>query len=164
MSEQKSAGFHFPGVGGDVTISAGGDVVAGNKVTTTHTGFHDQARKDQFLTQLDELRSALVNLKLQVEAPGSFDDDARDQLVMDIQQQVSELKRAKQNAEQFEPGQAPRKDILQSVGQCLHKTGGLLDKIQAIGDSAAGVAERVAPVLARALPILASARNVLPMS
>ena len=163
MTEQKSAGVHISGVTGAVSIAAGRDAVAGHKVTVTHTAFDDQTRKDEFLTQLDDLHSALYDLKLHVEAPAYLDVDARAHLVNEILEQVSELERAKQNAEQIAPGPAPRKDILHSLAQCLNKTDCLFDKIQAIGHSAAGVAEKLAPVLARAVSILASARNVLPM-
>ena len=37
-------------------IEAGGDVVAGNKVTTTHVVFGDRGHKQEFLDQLDGLR------------------------------------------------------------------------------------------------------------
>ena len=160
MSEQKSGGFHFGDVGRDLKIEAGGDVVAGNKITTIDAGFNDQTQKDEFLKQMDELRSALCEIKSPVEGLDQFDDDARDQLVMEILQQVSELKQVKQGATQLEPGQSPE-DKLQSVGQCLDEVAGLLHKIKAIGDSATGIAEKVAPVLANALPILASARHLL---
>lgn len=162
MSEQKSGGFHFGNVGRDVKMEAGGDIVGHDKVTTTtHAGFNDQAQKQEFLKEMDELRAALREIKSQVESVEQFDEDSKDQLVMEILQQVSELKQTKQEAEQLEPGQRPAEVKLQSVGQCLDKAGGLLDKIKGIGDSAAGIAESVAPVLAKALPILASARHLL---
>lgn len=161
MSEQKSGGFHFGNVGRDVKIEAGADVVGGDKVTTTHAGFDDQTQKQEFLKQMDELRAALREIKSQVEGVEQFDEDAKDQLEMEILQQVSELKQAKQDAQQLEPGQSPPEDKLQSVGQCLDKADGLLDKIKGIGDSAAGIAESVAPIVAKALPILASARHLL---
>ena len=161
MGEKKTGGIHIGDVGRDVKIEAGGDVVAGDKVTTAHAGFDDQAQKQEFLKQMDELRSALREIKSQVEGIEQFDEDAKDQLVMELLQQVSELKQAKEDAEQLEPGQSPSADKLQSVGQCLDKAGGLLDKIKGIGNSAAGIAESVAPILAKALPILASARHLL---
>lgn len=161
MSEEKSGGFEISNVGRDVTIEAGGDIVGGDKVTTTHAGFDDQAQKQEFLDQLDELRSALREIKSQVESVEQYDEDAKDQLVMEILQQVSALKQAKQDAGQLEPGEAPPTDTLQSVGQCLEKAGGLLDKIKGIGAAASGIVERVVPIVARALPILASARHLL---
>ena len=154
MSEQKSGGFHFGDIGRDVKIEAGGDVVGGNKVTTTHVGFNDHTQKDEFLKQMDELRSALREIKSQVEGLDQFDDDAKDQLVMEILQEVSELKQAKQDAEQLEPGQSPPEDKLQSISQCLDRAGRLLDKIKVVGDLVAGVAVRIAPVLTSARHLL----------
>jgi len=161
MSEEKSGGFHFGSVGRDVKMEAGGDFVAGDKVMTPRAAFEDQRQKQEFLEQMEELRSALREIKSQVEGVEQFDEDAKDQLVLEILQQISELKHAKQDAEQLEAGQSPPDGKVQSVGQCLDKAGGLLDKIKGIGDSAAGLAESVAPVLAKALPILASARHLL---
>jgi DNA repair exonuclease SbcCD ATPase subunit len=161
MNEQKSGGIHISNVGRDVKIEAGGHIVAHDMVTTTNAGFDDQQQKQEFLQQMDELRAALREIKSQVESVESFDEDAKDQLVMEILQQVSELKQAQQEADQLEPGQPPPADKLKSVGQCLEKAGGLLDKIKGIGDTAAGIAERVVPIVARALPILASARHLL---
>lgn len=161
MTEEKSGGFHIDSVGRDVKIEAGGDIVGGDKVTTTNLGFDDHAQKQEFLTQLDELRSALREIKSQVESVEHLDEDAKDQLVVEILQQVSELQQAKQDADQLEPGQPPPADRLQSVGQCLEKAGGLLDKIKGIGDTASGFADSVAPIVAKALPILVSTRHLL---
>lgn len=161
MSEEKSGGIHIDGVGRDVKIQAGGDIVGGDKVTTTHAGFDDQAQKQEFLDQLDELRSAMREIKSQVESVEQYDEDTKDQLVMEALQQVSALKQAKQDADQLEPGEAPPADTLQAVGQCLEKAGGLLDKIKSIGDTASGIAESVMPIVAKALPIVASARHLL---
>ena len=63
MSEEKSGGFHIGDVGGDVKIEAGGDIVGRDKVTTTHAGFNDEGEKQEFLNQLDELRSALGDFR-----------------------------------------------------------------------------------------------------
>jgi hypothetical protein len=161
MSEEESGGFHFGNVGRDVKIQAGGDIVGHDKVTTAHAGFNDQGQKQEFLNQLDELRSALREVKSKVESIGQFDEDARDQLVMELLQQVSELKQAMQDADQLEPGEAPPADTLQSVGHCLDKAGGLLDRIKGIGDTASGIAESIVPIVGKALPILASARHLL---
>lgn len=161
MSEQKSGGFHFGDVGRDVKIEANGDIVAGDKVSMPHTGFEDQAKKQEFLKQMDELRSKLREIKSHMEDIDQFDEDEKDELVMEILQQVSELKQAKEDAEQFEPGQIPAEDKLGSVGKCLERADGLLDKIKAIGDTATGIAEHVVPIVAKTLPILASVRQLL---
>ena len=161
MNDGKSGGFHFGNVGRDVNIEAGGDIVGRDKVTTTHSGFDDQTQKQEFLNQLEELRSSLREIRAQLESDEQFDEDAKDQLVMEILQQVSDLKEAKQDADQLELGEAPPADKLQSVGQCLEKAGGLLDKIKGIGETATGIAQSVVPIVAKALPILASARHLM---
>ncbi len=161
MSNEKTGGIHINGTGRDVKVEAGGDIVGGDKVTTTHVVFGDRAHKQEFLDQLDELRSALREIKSQIESVEQYDEDTRDQLVMEILQQVSSLKQAKQDADQMEPGEAPPAHTLQSVGQCLENAGGLLDKIKSIGETASGITKSVMPIVARALPIVASARHLL---
>ncbi len=161
MSNEKTGGIHINGTGRDVKVEAGGDIVGGDKVTTTHVVFGDRAHKQEFLDQLDELRSTLREIKSQVESVEQYDEDTKDQLVMEILQQVSALKQAKQDADQMEPGKASPADALQSVGQCLEKAGGLLEKIKSIGDTASEIAESIMPIVAKALPIVASARHLL---
>ena len=99
MGEESSGGFNFENIGRDVRIDAGGDIVADNKNTTTHIVFNDQGQKQEFLDQLGELRSVLREVKSQVESVEQFDEDARDQLVMELLQRVSELKHAEQDAD-----------------------------------------------------------------
>jgi hypothetical protein len=165
MGSDKSNGIHIGKVGGDVSLTAGGDIVAGDKTTHTQVGFQDQANKDQLLGQLEELRSALRELKGQVENAPQLDQDAKDQLVVEILQQVSSLKQAREDAQQVEPGPLTPGHAaavqLESVGQCLDKAGGLLDKVKSLGEAAAGLAGSLAPVLARAVPIVLSARHLL---
>jgi len=160
VSNENSGGFNFGNVGRDVTVNAGGDIVGHDKITTTNAGFDDQTQKQEFLSQLDELRSALREIKSQVESVEQFDQDAKEELVAEILRQVSELKKAKEDAEQLEPGRSPPADTLKSVGDCLDKTGGLLDKFKGISSAASGFATSMAPVIAKALPILATVRHL----
>jgi len=65
-SEETRGGFHFGNVGRDVTMKAGGDIVGGNKETTTttiQTGFKSEEQKQEFQKQLDALREALREIK-----------------------------------------------------------------------------------------------------
>ena len=53
MSDTNNAGFHIGSVGGSFSLNAGGDVVAGDKVTTSSTttitnGFQQEENKQQF--------------------------------------------------------------------------------------------------------------------
>ncbi len=50
-------GFNFGNVGGNVSIEACGDIVAGDKTTTTTitTGFKQEEDKQAFLQKIEEL-------------------------------------------------------------------------------------------------------------
>jgi hypothetical protein len=68
MSDANKAGFHVGSVGGNFSISAGGDVVAGDKVTTSSTttitnGFQQEEDKQQFTQKLEELRTAFREIQ-----------------------------------------------------------------------------------------------------
>ena len=65
MSE-KGGGFQFGNIGGNVSQTAGGDIIGGDKTTTTTTtttttiqkGFADEEKKDQFHSEIEQLREA----------------------------------------------------------------------------------------------------------
>jgi hypothetical protein len=161
MTEEKSGGFHFGTVGRDVKIEAGGDIVAGDKISTTTTGFQQQSDKDEFVKQLGELRSALRDIKTQIADIERLDEDAKDELSLDILQQLSELKNAMAQAEGLDVGRAPPSEQFESVTGCLDRTGLVLDKIKSLGENASELAANVTPVLLRTLPLLASARHLI---
>ena len=73
MSDATKAGFNIGSVGGNVSVSAGGDVVAGDKVTTTTStttitnGFKQEEDKQQFVRDIEDLRNALRELQTKIQ-------------------------------------------------------------------------------------------------
>ena len=63
MGDSTRGGFHIGTVGGNASFAAGGDMVAGDKITQTTTtttvnnGFKQDDDKQKFLQQIDELRA-----------------------------------------------------------------------------------------------------------
>jgi hypothetical protein len=84
MSE-KGGGFHFGNIGGSVSQSAGGDIVGGDKTTTTTTtiqkGFAGEEQKQQFHSEIEQLREALRAMKTEIEASSSLDQDKKDEVI-----------------------------------------------------------------------------------
>lgn len=165
MDEEQASqtgGFHFGKVGGDVKIDAGGDIVAGDKTTTTtvHNGFKEEKDKEEFARQIDTLRASLRQMKSQIEGLEGFDEDDRDQIVMAIMQQVTALKEVQEEASGVPAGTEAPKDKAEIVGDYLDKTATLMKKLQIMGEKTVEFAEKVAPVVAKSLPILASARHL----
>jgi hypothetical protein len=92
MGSSTKGGFHLGTVGGNVSFTAGGDMVAGDKITQTTTtatvnnGFKQDDDKQKFLQQIDELRAALRELQTQTaEAPG-LSQEAKDEIAAKVMQ------------------------------------------------------------------------------
>ena len=161
---KKEGGFHFGNVSGGVKVEAGGDVVGRDKTTTSSTttniGFKQEEDKQQFIQQIDELRSAMREIKSQVESAPEVDEDFKDDLVMEIMQQISDLKETKEGAEELPVGEQPPSDKTEGIEKCLDKAGGLLEKIQGMGEKAVEFAGKAAPIIGKSLAILAGARQL----
>jgi hypothetical protein len=133
MSDPIKGGFHVGTVGGNASFSAGGDMVAGDKITQTTTtttvnnGFKQDDDKQKFLQQIDELRAALRELQTKTaEAPG-LSQDAKDEIAAEVMQQVNVLKKAKDEAAGLPVAQEPAPATLQVIQQGLESTGTVLD-------------------------------------
>jgi hypothetical protein len=167
MSDGSKGGFNIGSVGGSFSVSAGGDVVGGDKVTTTSSttsitnGFEQEQNKQQFVHDLEELRTALreVQTKIQ-EAPGvsQVSQDDKDKIVADVMRQVIALKTAKEEAGSLPVGQQAPRDKGQQIASYLQTTGTLLDKVNELGTKALEIGTAVKPYVEKALPLLASAR------
>jgi hypothetical protein len=165
MGDSTRGGFHIGTVGGNASFSAGGDMVAGDKVTQTTTttvnnGFKQDDDKQKFLQQIEELRAMLRELQARTaEAPG-LTQDAKDEIAAEVLQQVHALKKAKEEAVGLPVAQQPPPETLQVIEQGLESTGTVLDKITSLCDKAVGLGEKIEPYVSKALPILLSARHL----
>src|SRR6266571_5572792 len=93
----KKGGFHFGNVGGNVKITAGGDIVGGDKTATTtiQKGFRGEEQKQQFEVQIEQLRDALRAIKAEIEANPALSNDEKEEATGEILQQVKALKEVK---------------------------------------------------------------------
>src|SRR5439155_3561783 len=108
-TKKQEGGFHFGNIGGSVAVTAGGDVVGRDK-TTTIQGFKDERDKEEFTKQVEALRSALREIKSQVDRIPGFDEEAREQMVLAVMQQVADLKTAAGQAATVPVGAAAPQD------------------------------------------------------
>jgi hypothetical protein len=165
MAGSAKGGFHIGTVGANASFSAGGDIVAGDKTTQTTTttvnnGFKEDADKEKFLQQIEELRATLRELQTKTaEAPG-LSQDAKDEIAAEVLQQVNTLKKAKDEAADLPVAQPPPPGTLQVIQQGLESTGTMLDKVKILCDRAVGIGEKIEPYVSKALPILLSARHL----
>jgi hypothetical protein len=165
MAGSTKGGFHIGTVGGNASFSAGGDMVAGDKITQTTTttlnnGFKENDDKQKFLQQIDELRAMLRELQTKMaQAPG-LSQDAKDEIAAEVLQQVNVLKKAKDEAAALPVAQSPPPGTLQVIQHGLESTGTVLDKVKTLCDKAVGIGETIQPYVSAALPILVSARHL----
>src|ERR1041385_8456832 len=94
----RKGGFHFGTVGGNVEVHAGGDIVGGDKTTSTtiQKGFAAEEQKQQFQAQIDQLREALRAVKAEIEASPSLGNDQKEEAASEILQHVKALKEVKE--------------------------------------------------------------------
>jgi len=166
MSDVTKGGFHIGSVGGNASFSAGGDMVAGDKVTQTTTtttinnGFKQDDDKQKFLEQIEELRATLRELQARMTEAPELNQDVKDEIAAELLQQVNALKKAKDRAADLPVAQESPPETLQVIEKGLESTGTILDKVMKLCDKAIGIEEKVRPYVTKALPILLMARHL----
>ena len=164
MSE-KGGGFQFGNIGGNVSQSAGGDIIGGDKTTTTTTttiekGFADEEKKDQFHSEIEQLREGLRAMKTEIEASASLDQDKKDEVISEILQQVKALKEVKEKTAAVAPGAPAPAPVASEVEGTLDRAGGIMDKLQGLAGKAGDVAETVSKFAVKYGPLILSARHL----
>src|SRR6266478_372254 len=161
-NEKSEGGFHFGPVGGEVKIKAGGDMVAHDKTTTTTTtitmqkGFTGDEQKQQFQSEIDQLREALRAMKTEIEASASLDQDKKDQVISEILQQVTALKQVKEETAAVPTGEPAPTEIATKVEGALDRAGGIVDKLQGVATKTGDVAETVGKFAVKYGPLILS--------
>lgn len=161
-NEKSGGGFHFGSVGGDVKMKAGGDIVGGDKTTTTTIGkgFEGDEQKQQFQAEIDQLREALRAMKAEIEANASLDQDKKDEVVSELLQQVKALKEVKEETAAVPPGKPAPAEIATKVEGALDRAGGIVDKLQGLATKSGEVAETVGKFAIKYGPLILSARHL----
>ena len=157
-----SGGFHFGNVAGSVSLNAGGDIVGGNKTTTTTTkGFDDEGQKEQFQTQIDQLREALRAVKAEITANAKLGADQKDAMEAEITQHLVALKEVKDQAAVAPAGMDAPEAVLTKVGGALESAGGMMDRLKSLADKSEDVVETVTNFAVKYGPLLLSARHLI---
>ena len=165
-SEKSKGGFHFGNVGGGVNVKAGGDVVARDKITTTTTtitiqkGFAGDEQKQQFQSEIDQLREALQAMKTEIERSASLDQDKKKEIISEILQQVNALKEVKEETADVPTGKPAPAEIATKVEGALDRAGGIVEKLQGVATKSVEVAETVGKFAVKYGPLILSARHL----
>jgi hypothetical protein len=167
MAEEHSGtagGFHIGNVRGNVQVKAGGDVVAGDKTTTTITalqkGFAGPREKEQFQSQLEQLLEALRGLKTQIEQHPALSQEDKESAAGEILEHVTKLKAVKAKTADMAVGTPPSPDVASTVEKTLDRAGGVIEKVQGLAKKASGIGQTIADFAATYGPLLAGARHL----
>jgi hypothetical protein len=165
MTSGSRAGFHIGSVGGNFSNCAGGDIVAGDKVTNTGgpvftNGFRQEQDKQQFAHDIDKLRTILRAIQKEIQQAADIGEDDKDKVSSEVLQHVLALRKANEDAAGLPVGQETRGDQAKGIALCLKATESLLDKLNELGAKAIQIGTAVGPCVERALPLLLSARTL----
>ena len=157
-------GFNIGSVGGNAAFSAGGDMVAGDKITETTTTINNRFKqeddKQQFLQQIDDLRATLRELQTKMQAAPGLSEDVQDEIAANVLQQLGALKNMKEEAAGLPVAQQPPPEKVKAIETTLQRTCTVLDKVKEVCDRMVGIAEQVAPYARKALSIVLEARHL----
>jgi hypothetical protein len=157
----KKSGFHIGNVGGNVKITAGGDIVGGDKTTTTiQKGFAADEQRQQFQAQIDQLREALRAVKAKIEASPSLSVDQKEEAAGEILQHVKALKEVKEKTAEVSVGKQAPPEVVSVVESTLERASGVIERLQGIAKKTVGVAETVGEFAVKYGPLIASARHL----
>jgi hypothetical protein len=162
MTEASGSGFHFGNIGGNVNQSAGGDIVGRDKTTTSTTqiGFAGEEQKQQFHSEIEQLREALRTMKTEIEASASLDQDKKDEVISEILQQVKSLKEVKEKTAELPAGGPAPAGVAAEIEGVLDRAGGIVDRLQSFAGKASDVAEIVGKFAMKYGPLVLSARHL----
>ena len=163
MADQNSkqkGGIHFGAVGGSVTLSAGGDIVGGDKTTTITKGFSDEGQKQQFQSQLEHLREELRTVKEKIRSSSELGVEEREAAEGEILRHVSALRDLKEKTADLPAGKSAPAEIAAVVESTLERVGGIVDGLQRVAKKSLGIAESVGEFALKFGPLLASARHL----
>jgi hypothetical protein len=165
-SEKRSGGFDFGSVGGDANLSAGGDLVGGDKITTTTTtitvekGFAGDEQKQQFQATIDQLREALLAIKAEIEASASLDLKKKDEVVADMVRQVRGLEEVKEEIADIPTGKPAPPEIATKVENVLNHAGGITGKLQGLAAKGSELGDSLSKFALKWGPLLISAGDL----
>lgn len=72
-----------------------------SNTTSTYNGFKQEEDKQQFISELENLRKLMRNIRDEVSAADGVDEDDKDEIFADLIKQINDLKAAKQQAEEI---------------------------------------------------------------
>jgi DNA repair exonuclease SbcCD ATPase subunit len=145
-----------------VNVTAGGDVVAGDKTTTTtiEKGFAGDQQKQQFQSEIDQLREALQAMKTEIEASASLQQDKKDEVINGILEQIKALKEVKEKTADVPTGKPAPAEIATKVEGALDRAGGIVEKLQGLATKTGDVAETVGKFAVKYGPLILSTRHL----
>jgi hypothetical protein len=159
----QKGGFHFGNVGRNVDITAGGDVVSGDKITMTSTithGFQGDGQKQQFQEQVDQLRAALIDLRAAIEGSKTLPEAKKREAAAQIADSDEALRTVKDVAAEIPAGKRAPEEATTTVQTKLERAAGIIATLKTLTESAVDLAASVGTFAAKYGPLILSSRHL----
>ncbi len=124
-----------------MNLSAGGDIVGGNKVTTTSIetkSFAGEKEKADFDAKVAELIATVRTMRDELKAQPGLSEDDKEEIEKIVGAQVSVLKEAKQQAAALPVAQPIPTEAVTNLETALEQAGGLPEKLKNTVQKAGG--------------------------
>jgi len=156
--------FGTVSVGGNLqNIQVDGDIIWGDKIMITTTGFKQEQDKQDFLKQIEELRATLRQMLAEISNAQELDQETKDGLVLEVAVQINQLGTAKTTAKTVAVAQQVPEEERKTLEDCLKSTETLLDKVKSAGKKVAEWTATLAHHVEIGLSILVSAKQLFGM-
>lgn len=159
---RRVGGFEFKNTG-KVDIKAGGDVVAGDKVTHTRVNpiFQNQSEKEQFGSVLDEMKSLLQEQLRPALEKLDLPAETKRKVTEGVSRQVKTLTTAKTTAAALPLKKSRTKKDTKTLTKTLDNATKFVGHLKSFAKTAIGFETVVAPILTKLEPLLHAARSLL---
>ena len=149
--------------GGNINVQqAKGDII-GSTTNQTAIGFKQEQDKAEFLRQVEELRSILRHIQAEVPKLSGLSQDAQEEIVAAVLQQVVALKKAKDEAEKLPSAPEAPAQKHKTLMDYLTTTESVLKQAKELGEQAAEWTIKLEPIFSKAWSLLTSARRLFGM-
>lgn len=143
-----------------VVVGARGCATVNETTTQGERCFVGEEQKQQFQTQIEQLRETLRAMKAAVEAHPTLSADEKEAMVAEIIQHVSALRAVKEKTASVAVGKAAPTDIATAVETTLDRASGVIDKLKTVAQNAGDVGAKLGDFAVKYGPLLLSARRL----
>jgi hypothetical protein len=143
---------------------AGVDIVKGNKTTNADNnifnGFKQENDKQQFIVELEKLRTVMRDMRNEIIAIDCENEDDKDEIFSALIAQINALKQAKQQVEEIPIGEQATTEQTHSIQDYIESTHEIIERAQTFGETMEDLTMKLTPLIAAAQPMLMTIKSL----